>query len=230
MRPSDWKALTTANQRSRWGSAYGQCTNTVLYSLSNHVAAPERVSVFFERGHANVEDALRKVGQYRYNTEPIEWPEIVDSKPMENESEHIEITMRKTFMRIGEAGLVEKKASPPVQAADLWAYLAATTMSHTEDSVFHGALDSLVSRRPHAVTGCGPNDLKSLILSFVATEEETKMTRRQIYEMKKLLRDEGMRVRELPWGLVIDKGANDKSSSDFDKQTAAILDKYKGWA
>jgi len=49
-----------------------------------------------------------------------------------------------------------------------------------------------------------------------------------IYEMKKVLRSEGFKVHELPWGLAINNQPNeDELSREFDRQSLDIRNRNK---
>ena len=129
MRPSDWKNSTSPRQRSKWGSAYGICVELmVAVVLGEIVGGPERVSVFLEDGHVNAADAIRKIHNYKHDTEPIEYPEM--ALPVHtSEPNHPELRMREESMRIGDIALVSKVRSMPTQAADLLAYLVGSSLS-----------------------------------------------------------------------------------------------------
>ena len=41
-RPAELENLTTKDERSRWGGAYGVCTEILIADISRHVGRPER--------------------------------------------------------------------------------------------------------------------------------------------------------------------------------------------
>jgi len=68
MRPYDWQHETTPEERRRWGSCYGVCTELLLVAMSENKYGgpnPERVSIFIEDGHANLGDALKRIRYYQ---------------------------------------------------------------------------------------------------------------------------------------------------------------------
>jgi len=226
MRPSDWKLYTNANQRNRWGSTYIACTNALIALCANHVNGPERVSVFMESGHVNAEGAIKAIREYKQITEPVEWPDMT-GEVLDYPIDDPELALRKSAMRIGGVGLADKKDTYPLQAADLFAYLVATAMRE-DNPVLNGVLDILIKNNPHAVFGFGPGDVVKLV-DLVSAEEAVQAEKRAgIYEMKKVLRSEGFKVHELPWGLAINNQPNeDELSREFDRQSLDIRNRNK---
>jgi hypothetical protein len=223
MRPHDWNSSTTHVQRSRWGSAYGACMELLLSALSQYLSAPQRVSVFLEGGHVNANDATRRVRNYKHDTEPIEWPECVEDSMRIGDN-----PPRTTAVRIGDVALVSKTASMPVQAADLLAYLVAAASRADSNPVFEGVLDSLITSKPHRVSGWGPKAVRELVQHMVAYDDLQKGRRAETWERKKVLRNRGFRVYELPWGLAVDKSQTlDDLSIAFQKQVEAIRKRLK---
>jgi hypothetical protein len=229
MRPADWKQFTTPRQRSRWGSAYGICMELMLaVVLGEIVGGPERVSVFLEDGHANATDAIRKIHNYKHDTEPIEYPEITGGPIHTSEPEHPELKMREESMRIGDIALVSKVRSMPTQAADLLAYLVGSALSPIHP-VFEGTLDALLPLKPHALSGWGPDDVSELVKGMTSIQADREELRMQNWEMKRILRSEGMKVFQLPWGMVVDHKPEEKDerSVELKSQVNSILEKFK---
>jgi hypothetical protein len=151
MRPSNWKRNTTPGQRSRWGSAYGVCMELLLGAFNEIVPGPQRVNVFLEDGHANADDAVNRIRNYKSDTEPMEYPELAGPGRV-FDPEHPEMKSRETKMWIGETRLVPKSAMP-TQTADLLAYLVGASLRQPIYPVFDGILDDLLPRKPHLLSG-----------------------------------------------------------------------------
>jgi hypothetical protein len=224
LRPADLAAVTSPNERARWGGAYGICTEMLLKLISDNVNHPERVNIFLEAGHANAASALRKIQNFKEDTEPVEWPELADTDN-DDKDESLERQMRESAMRIGNYGTVTKKDCFPVQAADLFAYLAATPFRNDKHPVFSGCLDMLVKDKVHTLSPWGPASLKELVKGVRLTETRYKKDRENLYFRRKLYHAHGIRTHVLPWGLVLDKGPQDEISAELQKQIEAIKKK-----
>jgi hypothetical protein len=224
MRPSDWKNNTTPQERSRWGSAYGVCMELLLGTVNELVMGPERVSVFLEDGHVNADDAVTRIRNYKADTEPMEYPELAgDGRVFD--PEHSEMKARMTKMRVGRVGLVPKSALP-TQAADLLAYLVGPSLRPPLHGVFEGVLDDLLPRTTHVLSAWGPRRVSELAETMRAVEAERAETRAQNRQMKRFLRDQGLRVYQLPWGIVTDRGPEDSESEKLRSQIDAIWEKF----
>jgi hypothetical protein len=176
MRPAELDSLTTHDERSRWGGDYGVCTEILIGDISRHVGGPERVNVYFEDGHANVGSAMLRIANIKADTEPIEWPEMVENDHQQGPP-HIENEMRTSWMRIGTFGTVTKTDSLPTQAADLLAYLTATVMRNDDDPVYAGCLDLLLGRKPHAFRSVGLQKLSELVEATRVVEQQRAIDR-----------------------------------------------------
>ncbi len=221
LRPDDLKALTTPVERSRWGGAYGICVELLLSMMSNHLGRPDRVNIYLEAGHANTAAALQKIANFRSDTEPVEWPEVAEGQ-FTNDVSREESRMRVSAMRIGTYGSVLKAASPPSQAADLFAYLTATSLRNDDDPVYSGSLDQLLTRKPHVLSPWGPAALAELVQSLRTVEREWSGDRQGFYQMRKVLHEHGFRSHALPWGVVVDKGPQDQMAAEMKAQVEAI--------
>ena len=227
MRPHDWQHATTVEERRRWGSCYGVCTELLLVAMSENKyggPTPERVSVFVEDGHANLGDALKRIRYYQQDTEPPEWPRMIEDTNFSNVE-----PMRLSAMRIGEIGSVSKLSSCAAQAGDLLAYLVGYVFSGHRTPAFEGVFDHLLSLQPAVSTGYGPSSVKELTEALREVERTRKGQRESLYAMKTELRKRGMKAYELPWGLVIDKSPDkDELSEQLRRQVNEILEQFKG--
>jgi hypothetical protein len=221
LRPDDLNGLTIPTERSRWGGAYGISVELLLSAISEHLKSPERVNVYFEAGHANSEAALQKIRNFKFDTEPVEWPDLTDVTTANHDSTP-EAQMRVSAMRIGSYGTVGKTDSPPTQAADLFVYLAATALRNDNDPVYSGCLDVLLAGKPHVLSPWGPAKLAELVQSIRSLEERWKADRQGLYEMRGLLHGLGFATHALPWGIVVDKGPRDETSLTVKEQVNSI--------
>lgn len=224
MRPHDWESITTHTMRTRWGSAYGMCMELLLAALSQGPFSGtnrQRVNVFLEEGHVNAQDALQKVRNYKYDTESIEWPTLVGEAKVVDED-----PLRMTAMQIGGSGLVAKRMTPPVQAADLLAFLMGSAIRSSQHPVFSGVLDELLSRVPVLSSGWGPSSVQRSVEGIKQLEGYRRVMRTEMWQLKKQLREQGMTVYELPWGIVMDRApSGDEESQQLKEQVNAILEK-----
>ncbi len=204
IRPYDYERATTSEIRSRMGSTYGTLTNLLLVLLSgvllNPSGTPDRVNVFLEAGHKNAREAVDQVAHYKASTEPV--PETVDG--VSGDVIHLN-PLRTSFMRIGDHGLLRKKEAPPLQAADLLAYLVGLA-AHIEDPapVYDGVLDTLLESRLHVLTPWDPQAVAELADAMGAADEQAAVNRADLYRLKGRLRSFGLKVREYPWGITMD--------------------------
>jgi len=174
MRPHDWQHATTAEERRRWGSCYGICTELLLVAMSENKyggPAPERMNVFLEDGHANLGDALKRIRYYQQDTEPPEWPQLVDDANFNNVE-----TQRLSAMRIGEVGTVSKLSSCAAQAGDMLAYLVGYVFSRHRTRAFEGVFDHLLSLQPVCSTGYGPSSVTELTEALREVERMPRET------------------------------------------------------
>lgn len=227
MRPHDWKTNTTVQQRRRWGSVYGVCVGILVTDVLNTVVGgPRRVSVFLEGGHANDAEALLGVREYKYATEPMEFPEAC-SPILYHDLDHPELKARETFMRIGDIALVDKVSSLPVQAADLLAYLVGSALN-PQHPVFEGILDRLLDLKPHALRGFSPDDVTILVSEIETAEAEHSLRRKEIWQIRRILRSEGSIVYQLPWGIAAQHGsASEERATELKSQVDRILEKFR---
>jgi hypothetical protein len=226
MRPHDWNEFAPAQMRRKWGSCYGTLAELLMADLSKHRQSTERVSVFFEEGHANAGDVIRKLRAIKHDTEPIEWPEaspeLMDAHIVEEDP------ARTQMMRIGDIALVSKQTAFPTQAADLLAYLISSSCLKNPHPVFDGILDALLQEKPHLLSAWGPKKVRELVAAASAYEDLQETRRKETWNIKKHLRGRGYKVYGLPWGLVVDKfPIEDKLSLDFRKQVDSIQAKFK---
>jgi hypothetical protein len=224
MRPAELESLISQSEHSRWGGAYGVCTEVLVAEISRHVGRPERVNIYFEDGHANVGSAMARIAAIKSDTEPVEWPSMVDDEHSEGPS-HIEKEMRTSWMRIGAFGTVTKTDSPPSQASDLLAYLTATVMRNDNDPVYAGCLDQLIGRKPHAFRSLSLKTLSELVDTTRLVEQQRAIDRRRFYELRGELHGMGYVSHALPWGLVVDKSPGDQQSELLKQQIADIRKK-----
>lgn len=224
MRPADLLAITTPQERARWGGAYGMCTELLLCLVSKEGGQLERINVFLEKGHANAGSALKRIEYFKYDSEPIEWPDLLDPAAL-NTADTPENRMRLSAIRIGKYGVVTKKAAPATQAADLFAYFATTTFRNDDDPVFSGIFDNLVSRTKHALSPWGPQALAELVNASRYTEERRHSEKSNLYALRGLYHAQGLQTHVLPWGLVIDKGPADEQSAELRRQLDEIRTK-----
>jgi hypothetical protein len=203
MRPHDWQEATSADEMRRWGTCYGVCIELLLGAMSDNGyggSDPRRVSIFMEDGHQHIGDALKRITYYQQDTEPPEWPSMIE----EVNTGYVE-PMRMTAMRIDEIGAVSKLSSYPAQAADFLAYLVGYVFSGHRSPVFESVFDHLLSLRPVVSTGWSPANVKQLTAAMREVERMRKDQRTSLWNMKSELRNRGTKAYELPWGLVIDK-------------------------
>ena len=64
---------------------------------------------------------------------------------------------------------------------------------------------------------------------MAAVQADREELRMQNWEMKRILRSEGMKVFQLPWGLVLDHKPEEKDelSIELKSQVNSILEKFK---
>jgi len=168
------------------------CMELLLRAFNEIVASPERVGVFLEDGHANADDALIRIRNYKSDTEPMEYPEMAGPARIFS-PEHPEMKARIGAMRIGNFGLVPK-ATIPTQAADFLAYLIGSALRPPSPPVLDGILDDLLPRKPHLLSGWGPKAVAELAAKIREIESDRVETRSLNWQMKQALRDQGMRV------------------------------------
>lgn len=224
MRPVEFESLTTPEERGRWGGAYGVCTEVLVGEISRHIGQPERVNFHFEDGHASVSSAMKRIEAIKADTEPIEWPGMVDTEG-QDKFEHIEREMRTSWMRIGTFDTLKKTVALPTQAADLLAYLAATVMRNDNDPVYAGCLDLLIGRKPHAFRSLGAKFLADLIEATRVVEQQRLLDRKNLYELRGKLHALGYTTHFLPWGIVVDKGPKEEHSEVLRQQVEEIRKK-----
>ena len=118
--------------------------------------APERMNVFLEDGHANLGDALKRIRYYQQDTEPPEWPQMVEDANFKDVE-----PQRLSAMRIGEIGTVSKLSSCEAQAADMLAYLVGYVFSRHRTPAFEGVFDHLLSLQPVVPPGMVPPESRN---------------------------------------------------------------------
>ena len=114
-----------------------------------------------------------------------------------------------------------------LQAADLLGYLVGYVFSGRQTPAFEGVFDHLLSLEPVVSTGYSPSRVTELAEALRAVERTRKGQRESLYATKTELRKRGMKAYELPWGLVIDKSA-DNLSEQLRWQVNEILERFKG--
>ncbi len=212
------------NQVGSVTSSFTKGTMSAILSEQKYGGSnPERVSIFMEDGHANLGDALKRIRYYQQDTDLPEWPPIVGDANFDSVE-----PVRLSSMRIGKTGSVSKLASGAAQAADLLAYLVGYVCSGHQTPVFAGVFDHLLSLQPVGSTGWGPASVKELVEALRQVAQTRKEQREGLYAVKTELRARGMKVYELPWGIVTDRSpGNDELSEQLRLQVNEILDKFK---
>jgi hypothetical protein len=224
MRPYDYEGATTQEVRSRMGSTYGALTYLLLMKLSgvllNPSGTPDRVNIFLEAGHRNSREAVGQIAHYKASTEPVRESidgvtDIIDLNPL-----------RTSFMRIGDYGLLRKKEAPPLQAADLLAYLIGLSAHICEPApVYDGVLDTLLQTRPHVLSPWGPQAVAEFVNAMPAAEAQAAANRADLYRLKRRLRSFGLKVREYPWGITMDgRHLSEDEWQNYLKNRMTLLD------
>ena len=122
-----------------------------------------------EDGHANLGDALKRIRYYQQDTEPPEWPQLV-----EDANFNIVVPQRLSAMRIGEIATVSKVSSCAAQAGDMLAYLVGYVFSGHRTRAFEGVFDHLLSLQPVVSTGYGPSSVTELAEALREVERTRK--------------------------------------------------------
>ncbi len=177
IRPHDWKQFASMSMRSRWGSSYGILMELLLSTLSEYRQSTERVSVFLENGHGNADDAIRKIRAIQQATEPVEPldlpDEVMDVSVLEEDQ------ARTRMMRIGDVALISKLTSAPTQAADLLAYLMASSCLKKPHPVFEGVFDELLEGTPHILITLESEESSRTCCSNLQVRGTAKRTKSQ---------------------------------------------------
>jgi hypothetical protein len=227
LRPSDWKAVTTPNDRSRWGSAYRIAVEYLLTGFSKILARkPELrvpISVFLEEGHANASDALKGMAAWKYNSEsfervsmlPDEGVEIIDVEP-------------DVVLKSAGYGLVSKAVVKPVQAADLLAYAVGTSIKGSSNPLFDELVPRLTPETGRFWCQISPSDAEELANTFREAEAQAEHHKRDVWLAKKLLREHGAAVYELKDSLIVDRfPPKDRDSDPLHQKALAVQKKLK---
>jgi hypothetical protein len=202
MFPGDWKSATTHQFRCENGSAYGICMELLLWLAScmlKKPGEPERVSIFLEDGHKNAQDAILRAKLYKDDTEPVE------RVPGATVSVLYDDPLRTSFIRIGALGLVRKIDTKPVQAADLFAYLASDFLRSGGRGVFEGIFNKMVQAKPHAYSAWNAEKVSILVRLIQEGQRIKGDACQRIWRMSKALRALGFKVSKAPGALVVDR-------------------------
>ena len=212
MNPDDWRLATTDTFRCKHGSAYGICMELLLMlasvSLRKPGEEPQRVSVFLEDGHKNAGDAILRASYYKADTEPLEVPpgatvhQLVDDLP------------RTRFMRIGTIGLVPKTTTLPVQAADLYTYLASNLLRPTGHFIFQECICKLAKVKPHWYSAWNSQKVKLLVDIIEQGTEITGEDNERWWRLGGALRALGLKVKNVRGGLAVDRRECEGSISE----------------
>jgi hypothetical protein len=236
LRPSDWKAVTTPEERSIWGSAYRIAAEYLLIGFGRAIGSTEfgnepALNIFVEDGHANSTDAIKGIKGWKLRSQSPELPEALtpDKYDLLPPAKFRQTAWSTPQIRVEGYGLVSKKLVKPVQAADLLACVAGVTIRNQVDQLFNdGILKKLVSKNPMTCR-ISPLDCTQLINQLRQGKHQIEEGREAAWEANQKLRDQGFVVYDLPGVTLIDRNptGKNKDTDPIHVQARAIQKKFK---
>jgi hypothetical protein len=210
--PVEYKRLTTPEFRSRHGSPYTMCVRGCMQLLYHLFPAPGEesvdVGVFLEEGHVNLGQAEELIREEKLETDPIplEFRDTLHSGLLpEKEGFSPDDPFGDKGLKIASYGHGSKRSMPPLQAADLLAYLSYAYISSFFRDTFAGdKLTALTKGIPHGGLKYDREKIGWFVEYMVNWEKEQKGIRRNVATLIRELNAVGMRAKDIDFGLDID--------------------------
>jgi hypothetical protein len=193
-----WELLTTKSFRCKYGSLYGAAISLLMVHLAAILKSPKSdpvpIGVFLEEGHANAMDALRRIRDYKNERRAPALQELDIPADTQVRFLNVENPFQDYRIAVNGYGLVEKRKVPPVQAADLLAYLLGALSRPALHPVYDGVLQRLNQRvKHHIIPVCG-HEIMLIAERIDAFSEWTKEMNQGLWRRRKQLESLGVKV------------------------------------
>jgi hypothetical protein len=216
----EYKSMTSAEYRGRYGSAYGLAVGACFYQASQFfkdVHATEELSVFIEDGHQHSRGAVDLMLYAKQQMLTVSKPDdpAFEIEPA-GDREIVRVRNFTSpyggFLQIGSVGAGSKISMRPLQAADILAYCTLNQAGEFSK----GVIESIRQSVPIISKSVNQEDIQAFIDGVTQDEQHRSETRRMMHEMSRTLGLLGIKMRNVPTGVQIDlSGAHDIKSLEL---------------